>query len=111
MPTNPFHFRIIVNCGPCEEYIAKCLRSIRAQSDVDWRAYVTIDACEDRTFEAAMAAIEADDRILIHSNRTRQFAMRNLIEGIDRSCAAEHDVIVVLDGDDWFATRDALRII
>jgi len=111
MDTPPFQFRIIVNCGPCEEYIAKCLRSIRAQSDVDWRAYVTVDACEDGTFEAAITAVEADTRFLIRRNRTRRYAMRNLIEGIDQSCAAEQDVIVVLDGDDWFATHDALRII
>jgi hypothetical protein len=37
--------------------------------------------------------------------------MLNLIRGIKRSRANPDDIIVILDGDDWFATSDALRII
>jgi glycosyltransferase involved in cell wall biosynthesis len=103
--------RIIVNCGPAEEYVAKCLFSIRSQSSSNWQAYVTIDPWGDRTLQEALLAREGDPRIHIHQNTTRQYSMLNLIQAIHRSGAHREDVIVILDGDDWFATGNALGII
>jgi len=103
--------RIMVNCGPCEEFVGKCLASILSQSFTDWQAYVTVDPCGDRTFEAAMLARRGDRRIDIRQNLERRFSMANLFHAIQRSDAQAGDVIVALDGDDWFATPEALRII
>ena len=103
--------RIIVNCGPAEEYIARCLSSIRSQSFSDWEAYVTVDPCGDKTFEQAATAHADDRRIHIHQNVRREYSMVNLIRAIERSRAHREDIIVVLDGDDWFATTHALHII
>lgn len=103
--------KVIVNCGPCEHFIARCFDSLRSQSHCAWQAFVTIDPCGDRTWERAVAARGRDPRIRIHANRKRLFAMRNLIAGVERSGRNPEDVIVVLDGDDWFATPRALRIV
>jgi glycosyltransferase involved in cell wall biosynthesis len=103
--------KIIVNCGPCREFIAKCVASIVSQTFTDWQAYVTVDPYGDGTFEEAMLARRDDSRIDILQNRKRLFAMLNLKHAIERSEAHPDDIIVVLDGDDWFATPDALRII
>jgi glycosyltransferase involved in cell wall biosynthesis len=103
--------KIIVNCGPCQEFIAQCLDSILSQTFTHWQAYVTVDPCGDRTFEEAMLARQGDSRIDARQNRKRQFAMLNLKHAVERSAAHPDDIIVVLDGDDWFATPDALRII
>jgi glycosyltransferase involved in cell wall biosynthesis len=104
-------FRVVINCGPAEAYIAKCLASLRSQTFTQWNAYVTVDPCGDRTFEEAVAAGAGDARIDILRNAERRYSMVNLICAIARSAAAPEDVIVILDGDDWFATPDALRII
>lgn len=103
--------KIIVNCGPCEEYIAKCLASILSQRFTDWQAFVTVDPCDDRTFDEAMTASRGDARIRIYRNHQRLFSMVNLIRAVERSAAGPEDVIAVLDGDDWFASSDSLRII
>jgi len=103
--------KLVINCGPCEEYIAACLVSVRAQTYANWRACVTIDPCGDRTIEAARNASDGDVRIEITQNRRRLYAMQNLINGIRRSRAEADDVIVVLDGDDWLASEHALGII
>ena len=103
--------RIIVNCGPAEPYIARCLGSIRSQSVAGWRAYVTIDPCGDATEEQALLAADSDPRIRIHRNHRRRFTMANLIHGVNWSAAEPEDVIVVLDGDDCFSTPDALLTI
>jgi glycosyltransferase involved in cell wall biosynthesis len=103
--------KIIINCGPCEAYIAQCLDSVRQQSYPAWEAYVTVDGCKDRTHERALRARGTDRRIQITSNRRRMFSLWNLIQAIRRSNAAPEDVIVNLDGDDWLARTDALEII
>ncbi|SRR5581483_10677455 len=103
--------KIIINCGPCESFIADCLRSLKQQTYSEWEAFVTIDPWGDKTFDQAMQAREDDPRIKIEQNAVRQYSMHNLVRGIERSGANFEDVIVVLDGDDWLATKDALRII
>jgi glycosyltransferase involved in cell wall biosynthesis len=103
--------KIISNCGPCEPFIGKCIDSLRAQTFRGWEAYVTIDPCGDRTYEAAIEAAGGDGRIHVHRNPERLYAMVNLIDGIGRSNAAPEDVIVVVDGDDWLHTERALEIV
>lgn len=103
--------KIIVNCGPCEAFIAKCFASMRSQTFTDWEAYVTLDPCGDRTFAEAVLARHGDRRIHITRNRKRLYSMINLKRAVERCAAAPDDIIVVLDGDDWFATPDTLRII
>jgi glycosyltransferase involved in cell wall biosynthesis len=103
--------KIIVNCGPCEEWIGHCFTSLRSQTCRDWEAFVTVDACGDRTYQQAIAARRDDPRIFITRNEQRQYSMRNLVEGIARSNAAPEDIIVCVDGDDWLLHDDSLRII
>ncbi len=103
--------KILVNCGPSELFIEKCVRSIQRQSHQDWQAFLTIDPCGDQTLQRAVAACGRDDRFMVHHNQQRQYAMVNLMAGISRSQAQPEDVVVILDGDDWFATETALEII
>jgi glycosyltransferase involved in cell wall biosynthesis len=103
--------KIIVNCGPCEDYIAKSLASIRAQTYSNWEAFVTVDPCGDQTLDRALEARADDTRISIISNQHRLYSLTNLINAIERSAAQPEDIIVNLDGDDWFYDNDALQII
>ena len=102
---------IVVNCGPSESYIEQCLDSVRSQTFQDWEAYVTVDACHDRTYARGVRARARDRRIHIRRNKQRMYSMANLIQAVRRSRAKPHDVIAMLDGDDWFAHDDALRTI
>jgi glycosyltransferase involved in cell wall biosynthesis len=103
--------KVIVNCGPCEEWIGHCLSSLRSQSYRNWQAFVSVDPCGDRTYQRAIEGAVHDPRIHITRNERRHFAMRNLVDGVARSKAAPEDVIVVLDGDDWLMHDDALLLI
>src|SRR5258708_35756956 len=104
-------FKIIINCGPCQDFIGKCLASVQAQSLKNWEAYVTVDPCGDGTYLSAVQAAEGDPRIVVARNETRRYSMHNLIESIRRSNADPEDVIATLDGDDWFADNHGLRMI
>lgn len=105
------NFKIIVNCGPCEEYIGTCLESVMSQSVTAWEAFVTVDPCGDGTFERASRETRGDARIHVKRNETRLYSLCNLVTAIRESNAEPEDVIVVLDGDDWFATEHALLMI
>ena len=104
-------FKIIINCGPCQDFIGTCLASVQEQSWTHWDALVTVDPCGDSTYSRALDAARGDSRISVRLNGARHYSMRNLIHAIRRSNAGPEDVIVSLDGDDWFATPDALRTI
>jgi glycosyltransferase involved in cell wall biosynthesis len=103
-------FKIIINCGPCQDFIGQCLASVKAQSVTDWEAWVTVDPCGDETYRRAALAAIGDSRIQLKQNETRRYSMHNLVESIQRSKAEPEDVIVNLDGDDWFAD-EALKTI
>src|SRR5579872_6836965 len=101
-------FKIIINCGPCREFIGQCLESVKSQSHEDWEAFVTVDPCGDDTYERAVQAAAGDPRFHLEQNQTRRYSMWNLVSAIQRSQAEPEDVIATLDGDDWFSTPDAL---
>src|SRR4051794_2420021 len=104
-------FKIIINCGPCQDFIGQCLSSVIEQSLQDWEAYVTVDPCGDDSFRRAVRAASGDPRVHVRRNRQRRYSMRNLIQAIRRSDADPEDVIANLDGDDWFSEPQALRTI
>jgi glycosyltransferase involved in cell wall biosynthesis len=104
-------FKIIVNCGPCEAFIGQCIESVRAQSLRSWEAYVTVDPCGDHTYARAIAAAAGDPRIHVKKTRTRRYSLCNTVNAIRDSQASPEDIIVGLDGDDWFANKMALRTI
>jgi glycosyltransferase involved in cell wall biosynthesis len=104
-------FKLVINCGPCEPFIQQCLHSVRSQTYTAWEAHVTVDACMDNTLSQAIRAGGHDPRITIAHNSVRRYVTHNLVAAIRHSDAAPEDVIVILDGDDWFATDHALQII
>ena len=52
-----------------------------------------------------------DARIIVTRNLTPLYSMANLVRAIERSQAQPEDGIVVLDGDDWLDTDQALQVI
>lgn len=103
--------KVYINCGPCAEFVGKCIASVREQAYASWEAWITVDACGDDTHAQAALAARGDARFHLRRNRTRKYSMHNLVNAIERSRPEPEDVIVCLDGDDWFADRNALRII
>jgi glycosyltransferase involved in cell wall biosynthesis len=84
---------------------------VRAQTLSTWDAYVTVDPCGDDTHARAIHAAAADPRIHVRANDRRRYSIANLVDAIRESRAAPEDVIVTLDGDDWFAGNESLQII
>ena len=105
------HLKLIINCGMAEEWIGRCIESVRKQTYKNWEALVTVDLLGDRTFERAVRSGGSDSRFSFVSNPTPLYSTANLIRAIRTSRAGDEDVIVQLDGDDWFYSNHALEVI
>lgn len=102
---------VIVNCGRCENVVARCIASLQSQTVTDWRAHVTADRKGDDTFRNAVAASAGDRRFDVVQNERTCYPMENILRAIARSDPDPDDVIAIVDGDDWLVTDRAFEII
>ena len=102
--------KIVINCATTD-FLGKCLESVIAQSMCDWEAFVTLDGFDRSDRDRIVKAAPADPRIYWTYNKDRKYSLSNQISSIRRSGIDPQDVIISLDGDDWFACEDALQII
>jgi glycosyltransferase involved in cell wall biosynthesis len=56
----------------------------------------------DGTAQVAEECAAGDDRVTVIRAQQRQGALYNTIWGVDTASPSAEDVIVVLDGDDWY---------
>lgn len=96
-------FRIITCAYNAGDWIERCVQSIRAQTDADWRCIVIDDGSPDDTYERAKQAIGSDDRFVLHQADGVGSALANRAYGIAQIATDPDDVVVVVDGDDWLA--------
>jgi len=107
------NFKIITPCYNAEHWIDKCLKSIFLQSHQDWECVILNDKSTDTTRDVIDGVIPSEFRskFKIVNNRKNLGAMHNIINGIKKISKDPEDVIVLLDGDDWFATKYALEYV
>ena len=101
-------FKVIIRCGPCEDYVGRCIRSLINQDDQGWDAIIMVDPCGDDTYERAKLAVGKNKKISIVLNSDRVEGLVNTFRAIAHMEAKPEDVIVDLDGDDWFNQDSAL---
>lgn len=96
---------VLVAAYNAEQYIARCLDSLRAQSHRDWQAVCVDDASTDGTLAILKDYAATDSRIeVVAMNKNGgQAKARNL--ALER---AQGEYVCMLDSDDWFAP-DALE--
>lgn len=104
-------FRIVIVGWKAEPYIERCLNSVLMQTIQDWTACVVLDPTEDRTTELAESFVTTNPRFNVISNSTRMYAIPNIIQSINEQRPSDDDIIVTLDGDDWFSGSNTLEIV
>lgn len=104
-------FRIVVIGWKIGKYIERCLRSVINQECKEWTACVVLDPSEDDSFDIAHRISKEDSRIKLLYNDSQKFATANIIRSIDEQSCQDDDIIVTLDGDDWFSDNKTLDIV
>jgi glycosyltransferase involved in cell wall biosynthesis len=98
------HFKIIVQAYTAGKWIKTCLESIASQKYDNWNVILHVEPSRDNTLINARHFLDGlgDDRFVLVENKKRKLRSVNDIEAIKMSGAENDDVIMFLDGDDWF---------
>jgi len=105
------HFKIIVPSYNNEKWIASCLKSVMLQNYENYQCIVIDDCSEDKSVDISTELVNDDSRFTLINNDERKLALRNIYEAIESSSPSSEDIIITLDGDDWFAKKNALEVL
>lgn len=103
------NFRITIPVFNAEKFIEKCIDSVLTQTYSNWTALVVNDGSTDRTGEIAEQICAKDNRISVFNNPINEGPLASIVKCIAHLCKNGEDVVVNLDGDDWFYSNDVLE--
>ena len=92
-----------------EEYIARHIRSVVRQNYPNYLHIVVDDATTDRT--SRIIKRHAHSRMVVYRNKKNMKWVWNALEYLPRHIESNEDVVVVVDLDDWLASKRVLTIL
>jgi len=98
------HFKIIVPFYNAGKWLKKCIKTIKTQNYSNFECYLIDDMSEDESVSNLKKEIGNDKRFTLVQNKTKKWALNGIADAIKMSKAAKEDVVILLDGDDWFAS-------
>lgn len=105
------HFKIIIPFYNVEEWIKVCIRSVKAQNYQNFHCILVDDLSTDKSAEIVEEEIKNDSRFTFIKNTEKAYALKNIYDAINFSSPDDEDIIVTLDGDDWFANANVLNLL
>jgi glycosyltransferase involved in cell wall biosynthesis len=106
----PVEFVVLVPSYNNEKWVVQNLESIANQTYPHWSMYYINDCSSDRTGQIVDEFVKLrgiEHKCKVVHNTTRKLAMTNLYEGIHNIDPTK--VVVICDGDDWFANNSVLE--
>lgn len=85
-----------------------CLKSIKTQTHGDWVCYITNDLSTDSSLAIAEHYAKEDKRFIVIDNQYKMYQPGNYYNVVHRPEIDDEDIIVTLDGDDWFSDNQVL---
>ena len=94
------------------DFLEMCMKSVEKQIYTNY-LFVGIDDCSKQDYSSEVKRLERADKFLIIRNTQQQYALKSRVIGLDKVAYEyggidDEDVIVHLDGDDWFADEWSL---
>lgn len=101
-------FKIISPVFNAENFIEKHIESVDKQTYKEFEHIIINDGSTDSTKKYLK---ENDRRKVINFPKNKRDPLGNIVLGINTLCKDPDDVIILLDGDDWFASDDVLKFL
>ena len=101
-------FNIIVPFYNVEKWIARCIVSVDKQNYDNYRVVLVNDCGTDDTVSIVEKLILKKDKFHLLNKEERGGALSSTYHGIEYIGPADEEVVIVLDGDDWFADTEVL---
>jgi len=102
------HFKIIIPFYNVEKWIGLTIKSVKAQKYTNFQCIIVNDISTDNSEEVVNNVIKGDSRFVLINNEEKAYALKNIYDAIEYSNPSSEDIIITLDGDDWFASADVL---
>lgn len=112
MSGKSFKYYILIAGYNCQDWIEKCIKSVIKQKFTKWYCVIGDDASTDQTYDL-IRKYDTDERFTIFQNSENMGACFTRHKGLSlvSHLIKDTDVIVHLDGDDWFAHNKTLSIV
>ena len=107
--TSDLKFKIIVPFFNCGRWIKKCINSIQSQKHKNFECLLVDDMSTDDSVNIVKKEIADDSRFCLIENEEKKYALANIVNAIEKSNCDDEDVLILLDGDDWFASSLTLN--
>ena len=105
------HFNVVVPLYNADEWVLRNLKTLKAQNYDNFSVVYVNDASSDNSKQIIEEQIKDLENFHLINKEKNGGALNSLYTGIEFLDPAEEDVTVVLDGDDWFARPDVLKIL
>lgn len=109
----PKKYFIISGTYNADQYVAKCISSVKRQTldGFEIKHILIDDGSTDNTY-AVMQEWSTEPQIIVRHNKNLG-SIQSQLTGfqVARQLGDDHDVIIQLDGDDWFNRDDAVATI
>jgi len=102
-------FRIITPVYNAESWIENCITSVKNQTHQEFTQVIVDDCSTDDTVARAREIIGADERFHVVVKKQRMGTVHSHKLGVETLPCDGEDVIVHLDGDDWFSGDTSLE--
>jgi len=104
-------FRIISPVYNSQDWIKKCIDSVKAQTYSNYEHIIVDDGSTDKTLEIAIEETRGDPRFKVVKKDYRMGIMHSHITGAELQGrdADDEDIYVHLDGDDWLSHDKVLE--
>lgn len=101
---------ILTTSYNCENYIERCLLSIKSQSHKNFICYITDDLSTDTTIKKIEECICDDNRFILIKNKEKKYQGGNYDQVIrDNHDISDEDVCIEVDGDDWLPDSNVFK--
>ena len=102
---------IVTGFYNAENYIERCLFSIKTQTFKDFKCYITHDLSTDNSVELVKKFIKDDPRfILVNDNEKKLYQAGNFDKTIRyNKDIDDNELIIEVDGDDWLPDSNVFQ--
>lgn len=98
---SPTKLIVLTTAYNCQDWIGKCIDSIKNQTHLNFHCYILDDMSTDSTAEKALTSIGEDDRFTLIQNDKKYYQAGNYDQILRTDKVKDNDVVVEVDGDDW----------
>lgn len=99
---------IMTTCYNASQYIERCILTVKHQSFRNYMMVITDDMSTDNSVDVAIKTIDGDPRFLVIRNDTKMYQPGNYWQISHKDFVEPDDILVTLDGDDWFPDENVL---